>query len=268
MQVDPAIVRARARIQLARLGPGFGVGLGAGGVAASSPAFSPLARGASLLAWYRSDLGITNISGKASAWADQSGRADSNRNLIQPTAGSRPTIVASNATFGGRPTLRFSGADPDSLLPTGNWSTAITQPVTVYSVQATSSVATQDTYYSDGVTNLKFQLYQTAGAGLIAYAGTANVGSGEAVLNTARVVCTIFDGASSAMYDTQLTASATGNMGTNGAVSLLLGNSATLGSGLTGDLAEVAVLSGHDNATQRAQMMGYLGALYGVTIGS
>jgi hypothetical protein len=235
-------------------------------VAGTPAAFTPLARGASLLAWYRADLGVTNVSGKASAWNDQSGTGDVNKNLAQATAGNRPTIIASNATFGGQTTLRFSGADPDSLPPPNPWAVPMTQPITIYSVQSTSSVATQNTYYTDGTTNLKLQLYQTAGAGLIAYAGNANVGSGENTLNTALVICTIFDGASSEMYDTQLTVSATGNMGTNGAVSLMIGMSVA-GSGLTGDIAEIVALSGHDNSAQRSQMMQYLGARYGVTIG-
>ncbi len=241
----------------------IGIGSGAG----ATP-FTPLSRGASLLAWYRSDLGVTNVAGAASAWADQSGQGDANRNLSQATSSQRPTIIASNALFGGRPTLRFSNAASSVLPPVGNWSVAIAQPVTIYSVHSTSSISTQNTYYSDYLTNLRFQMYQSAGGGtgMVGYAGNANVGSAENLINSCRVVCTIFDGASSTMYDTQLTASATGNMGTNGSVGLQVGASRS-GAGANADIAEVVVINGHDGSTQRAQMMAYLGALYSVTIG-
>lgn len=57
-----------------------------------------------LLAAYDARVGVTNVSGACSAWADQSGNGF---HATQGTAGSRPTIT----TTGGFASLFFDGAD-------------------------------------------------------------------------------------------------------------------------------------------------------------
>ena len=63
---------------------------------------------ANLIAAYDARLGVTNVSGACSAWADQSGNGFHG---TQGTAANRPTI----STSGGTPSLLFDGTD-DNLL--------------------------------------------------------------------------------------------------------------------------------------------------------
>lgn len=62
-----------------------------------------------LALWLRADLGVTEVLGKVSQWADQSGNA---RHATQGTAADRPTKVASQ--INGEPIIRFTSA-PSSL---------------------------------------------------------------------------------------------------------------------------------------------------------
>ncbi|MGB7587490.1 MAG: hypothetical protein WBM00_02150, partial [Solirubrobacterales bacterium] len=55
----------------------------------------------SLAAWYRYRIGLTNINGACSEWADQSGNM---RPLLQATASNRPTIRSDGS-------LLFDGVD-------------------------------------------------------------------------------------------------------------------------------------------------------------
>lgn len=61
-----------------------------------------------LAAWYRADLGVTEVSGSVSAWADQSGNG---RHVVQGVAARQPTFIASVSALGGRPALSFNGDD-------------------------------------------------------------------------------------------------------------------------------------------------------------
>lgn len=80
-----------------------GIGLGIG--LKQSPPFGPQ-KVHGLKLWLRADSGITLVSGKVSAWADQSGNGFS---LTQSTAGLRPAFVASGV--GARASVSFDGAD-------------------------------------------------------------------------------------------------------------------------------------------------------------
>lgn len=220
-----------------------------------------------LMAWYRSDLGITTVSGRVSAWADQSGSGDANRNLVQAVAGNRPTIVASDASFNGRPSLTFASADPDLLDRTGAWSAAIVQPATIYSVHMVTSLAAQVTYYDDSAVSGSFGLAQSLGAGFIARAG-ASIAGVDNTTNKPTAMCVVFNGASSAYYDAQLTATVSGNAGANGSTGLVVGTQAGAGAGLQGSICEIIVYSGAHNGTQRSTLLSYLGTLYNITIGA
>lgn len=59
---------------------------------------------ANLLAAWDARVGVTNVSGACSAWADQSGNG---WHALQGTAGQRPAI----STSGGTPSLRFNGTN-------------------------------------------------------------------------------------------------------------------------------------------------------------
>jgi len=78
-----------------------------------------------LLAAYDARVGVTNVSGACSAWADQSGNG---WNASQGTAGSRPTIT----TTGGFASLLFDGTSDWMLIPSIS---AAAGPRTVYAVE-------------------------------------------------------------------------------------------------------------------------------------
>jgi hypothetical protein len=98
-----------------------------------APAWSP-ADLPGLVAWYRSDLGVTDASGAASAWADQSGNGV---HLSEGTAGNRPAIVP--ALFNGIAGLRFDGSN--DRLSSGAISRAIPYHMFVVARQVSWSAA-------------------------------------------------------------------------------------------------------------------------------
>ncbi len=82
------------------------VGVGARfGCSKGGDDFSPLSLAP--LAWYRSDL-VTESGGVVSAWPDQSGNG---HHLTQADAGKRPAYSASDAAFGGKPSINFDETD-------------------------------------------------------------------------------------------------------------------------------------------------------------
>lgn len=224
---------------------------------------------ATLAAWYdmqqASTLTITG--GRVAAIADASGSGDANRNLVQATAGNRPTYNVSSALFTGLPTMSLARADPDWLDPVGNWSVSLAQPITIFSVHAVTSLSAQVTYYDDHLVNSKLVLAQTNGGGFFASAGTPLNSGSDNTLNKLVVYCVVFNGASSALYDTAKTAVASGSSGANGSTGLRIGLSGGASSGLQGEFAELEAYVGAMNTTDRATIFGYLGTKWGVTIG-
>jgi hypothetical protein len=78
---------------------------------AGAATFTPVALSGCVL-WLRSDLGITLNGADVSAWADQSGTAVS---LAQATASKQPLYNATDADFGGAPSVAFTSADSHTL---------------------------------------------------------------------------------------------------------------------------------------------------------
>lgn len=221
-----------------------------------------------LMAWYEADFGVTTVSGRVSAWADQSLAGDTNRTLIQGTAAFRPTFNAADANFNGHPSMTFSGADPDFLNPTGNWSVSIAQPITTFSVHSVSSLAAPVAYFDDQATTNGFSLQQSAGGGFFARAGALLSSGSDNTLNKPTVYAVVFNGNSSLLYDSAQTAVVTGAIGSNGSTGLVVGSSPGGGSALSGTMCALLVYSGALTGAQRSVLWGYLGAKYGVTIGA
>ena len=98
-----------------------------GGGGGAPLVWTPPSAGVPLLAWYRADLGVTTATG-VSGWADQSGNGDANRDLAQATAGLQPTLISSDAAYGGQPTISFAA---QYLARAGAWSAAPTTPITI-----------------------------------------------------------------------------------------------------------------------------------------
>jgi hypothetical protein len=114
-----------------RLGLGLGMSRRGGG-----GSFVPTSIAGCLL-WLRADLGVTG--GDVSAWADQTGSGVS---LVQADLAKRPLLIASDADFGGYPSISFTSANSDTLAT----SAPITYgPHTVFMV--VSPLAASGSYY-------------------------------------------------------------------------------------------------------------------------
>lgn len=220
---------------------------------------------ANVRAWYRASLGVTNVGGKASVWADQSGAG---RDFSQGTASSRPTITASDANFSGRQVLTFDGAD-DFMQTSAFAGGPYAQPTTIYLVcrfgattafsyvfdSADGTGGTRQAILIDGTP----QWYQFAGG---------SVTGGSIATSTTYVLAFVFDGASSAVYKSRYsTTDVAGNAGAGGLHSFTLGaNYDTSATTFTGSVAEMIAYSGAHNAATRQTVMEALGTMYGVTV--
>ncbi len=113
------------------------------------------------------------VSGAVATIGDSSGRG---RHFTQATAGKRPTYSASDANFGGRPSMLLDGSD-DALVNAvayGGW-TARTQ----YIVFRQTSASADARIFSDQVGALAPSMYVNVASGPVVFAGYINpVGSG------------------------------------------------------------------------------------------
>lgn len=79
-----------------------------------------------LIMWKRADLGVTTSSGKATAWTDQAGTGDANRNLIL-RGGDAPAYNATDSLANGKATIgpfNITGSFADCAFKTGGaWTT-------------------------------------------------------------------------------------------------------------------------------------------------
>lgn len=219
---------------------------------------------ANLRSWHRASLGVTNSSGKCSAWADQSGANDTNRNFSQSTSGNRPTITASNDYFAGRPTLDFDGTD--DWMASGTWSSSYSQPVTIYAVVRASDLAYRYLFDATG-TNPRVALFDNT-TGFELYAG-ASASGGTWEKDKTYILAMVVDNTNSAIYANQYsTAAATGTASTNALASMTLGARYSQDNCFKGSIAELITYSGAHNSTTRQTVMQALGAMYGVTVTS
>lgn len=247
----------------------FGNICGVGGVGPSfdgpfSPAtaapFSPLSL-ANLALWYRGDLGITLNTTTVAAWADQSGTGDTNKNLVQATGANQPTYNAADAAYSNRPTVQSTGGGAVTMATAGNYATSISDPFTFYLAGQINNGT--DTGNMIGDTTNTFPALTRVGSKWSMYAGTAYNQAVGHDANIPSVVCSVVNGASSAIYANGLTASGTTDPGVLAYRRLRLFQATGFGK-----VAEILIYSGaHDTAT-RTLVTNYLGARYGIAIGA
>lgn len=110
----------------------------------------------------RADVGVTLSSGKVSAWEDQSGVGDSNRNATQGTSANRPGYQASNPSFAARATVdcTMSGSDA-RFLKTGTWaSPTVSSDVTIAIVCRRADSGASNCYLFDALSSPQFGFYE------------------------------------------------------------------------------------------------------------
>ena len=231
----------------------------AGGV----PAWAPSAL-SGVLAWYRADTGVTDVSGKASAWTNRIA-GDANTNLAQGTAGLRPTISASDAAYNNQAVL-VGGAT--IFMASGTWAAPLAQPFT-WLVIGNDSGAAGSEYYIEG--DISGASRSVLGAEVLTpgygtYSGTEVRAGARAA--TPRMIGGINDGVSSSLFIDSMTAAATGDTGTNGITGLTAFASFASTANLLGKLAEIIIVSGAMSAGDRALLRAYFNARYAMSITS
>jgi hypothetical protein len=207
-----------------------------------------------LVLWLRSDLGITLNAGNVSAWADQSGNGN---NATQGTAAKQPAYVASDAGYGGRPTLSFASASAQLMTLAANLPA---QPFTAYVVGESTSGAAQQEFFGDATNNVT--LFWTGTVwGVFAGAGFNSANA----TRTKQAFATVFNGVSSSLYiNASSAAAATGNAGASNPAGgeAIGGEAGPTANALNGKIAELAVYSGAHTASQVRTMFSYFASMY------
>jgi len=213
--------------------------------------------------WLRADLGVTLVSGKVSAWADQSGIGDANRNATQSTAGQRPTYNASDSSFNNQATLSFSNA-ADSSLQTGTWSPSISDPYTLFVVGSDTNDGNEEFMLAVSGTFRSLLLISN-----YIIEGNADLFSTTARNTSNHIFVLEINNTASTIRINQVTPQATGTIAGHFAMTTCtVGAYITTGFSLQGKLAEIALVDHILSAGDMSKMLNYLGSRYNITIGA
>lgn len=215
-----------------------------------------------LAAWYRADMGITIGTG-VSAWADQSGSGDSNKNAVQATGSKQPTLNAVDVAYNNQPTLSFLASALQNLR-TGTW---VTQPTlqTVIWVGNFDGAASLE-YVLDGLTVNTLAIENNAVSNnIVARAATAI--SAAATNANPAVVVAIFNGASSKLYVSANTPT-TGSITAVTLAGLSIGMAGNVGAYQNGKTAEIIVYNRALSSSEVFSLNAYCHTRYGIAIGA
>ena len=223
--------------------------------------WSPASLGSNLLAWYRADLGITTATG-VSVWADQSGRGDSARHLLQATGGAQPAYSSAHASFNTRPAVVPDGTN--DYLQSGTWSAAVAQPFTTFAAAAASGTGTKTLVdsLSGGHASL----------GTITAAGNANANFGSSLSTatawtSAQIVAAVANGGSTAIYQGNATTATSGAGGANGASgATVFADNGLASNWWNGACPELFFVSGAASLTDRQNAFAYMSRRYRVMV--
>lgn len=211
--------------------------------------------------WLRADLGITIGTG-VSAWADQSGTGDANKNVTQAVAGLQPAYSTANAGLNNQPALSFTGSQ---LLQSGVWASALPQPLTIMVV---GRLTTAGKYVCDSINGaVQCGMFDSANT-LQVYAGvqrpTLLTSDG-----TKFVIIAYFNGNASNHYPMAYTSDNYGGIGpgTNGLTGVTVGCYAGGGAFSGSDIAEMAYWNRALTPMEAKSLLNYAGARYALTIG-
>lgn len=203
-----------------------------------------------LAAWYRYRIGLTNISGACSSWADQSGNT---RPLLQATAANRPTINSDAS-------LTFNGT-------THSMAAAFTliQPCSIYLAFQQLTWTSGDVIF-DGSSGTVKVSQATTSSGLTANAGSSLSNNTTIALTTNGVACFVANSTSSVYQAAGGAASVTvtGDANTNNPGGITLGADRTPANNANIRVYEMLVYSVAHDAATRLQILRYLGRIANV----
>jgi hypothetical protein len=231
-------------------------------------------------AWYRADLGLTVTANTTSvtAWNDQSGTGDPNKNLTSGT--NKPAFNLADTSYNGQSTISFTSANKN-YLTSGAWANPLVQPDTWVIVghnntsgDGCAAIDGNDLTSGQNVgRNPSNQVSMSSSGGTLVYSPSNH-------WTTPSVVLAEFNGNptpnASALWFNNLTASlVTGNAGSGtsanqGSLSVGSSNVAWNAGGANcwnGTIAEIIGYSGLLSASSKAQLRNYLRGRYGLTIG-
>lgn len=234
-----------------------------GGVEATGAAVGPVAAANTVLVLDASDAAtrFQDSAGTVPAtadndvigrWADKSGAGN---HVTQATTANKPTLKLSIKN--GKAVIRFV---TDDYLDGPTWT--LTQPVTMFIVAQTSSVAGQN--FIRGTTGgAEIGILATTTTNLqTLFAGSSLAGS-TAITSAWRIHSFIANGASSLLYMNG-TQTASGNAGTQNSGAIRIGASAALGGYLAGDIAEIVVIDAAVSNGLRQAIEAHLNAKWAV----
>jgi hypothetical protein len=212
--------------------------------------FTPANRGSNLKLWLQGS-GILHSGGTVTSWPDSSG----NWPAAVPNSVA-PAYTASSAALNNQPATTWVSASLQNLLLS---TFTISQPDTIYVV---CNIGLAGNLF-DG--NVARQIIGVSAPDWYMYAGSALVSSTSS--GAATVLCGVFSGGSSALYaNNSATSIISGSASTANLTGLLIGSGNGGAAEVTGDIAEIIIISGADTAPQRAQMYAYFAAKYKLAV--
>jgi len=228
-------------------------------IVVGAPFTSPLNL-TNLKLWLRADrANVTLSTNQVTQWNDTSGNGN---NATQGTSANRPTWNSSDANFGGRPSLSFSGTQAMSLA-----SLFPNQPFTVYVVARTTNSNPIQALFADTTNAVGIFIGTSIG---LNWTISAALTSSNGTVNTTLAFCAVYNSQlnqpGSILYINSSAKPVQGplNIGTaNPAGTEIIGGAtAAGGDGLVGAMAEVIVVGAAHSQTQTAQVFNYLSQYY------
>ncbi len=219
-----------------------------------------------LVAWFRSDMGITQSGGTVSAWADLSGNG---HNVSQSNSSYQPTYNTMGGA-NGQPRLTWSSYSTDVLLQNTSFTLAM-EPVDIFIVATPSTIpVTAGAYLIDLGSNNDVFFIESGFDYPAFYDGNiVGYGGGDLVAGSAVIIEGCNVGSSSSFINVNGGTATTGDVGSNGQGSnyLTIGNYIGGSNSWEGDIYEVVICSTNLSSTERGYLNYYLGQRYGIDAG-
>src|SRR5574338_1698590 len=221
--------------------------------------------GTSGILFYQPSLTTTGMS----AWADQSGVGDANRDVAQSAATQKPAYLASDAGYNGRPSVVFDGSN-DTLV-SGVWASPLSRPSTWIVVGHSAFTAAVHIAIDGVAVGHRNYLDRYSSTEISMYAGTQvptsfNWGSKAAVLAE---FGTGGGGLFGTLYGNDFTTPlfANNNVGSGDLTQLSVNSQQGAGSfAWNGPMVEIIAFSGTLSAAEKNAIRDYLNSRYGMSI--
>lgn len=212
----------------------------------------------SLKAWYKSDTGVTETSGKVSQWDDQSGNAN---HLTQANADQRPVKTAS--ALNGYPSIDFDGID--DIMKTAAFT--LDQPETVFVIFKQNTWTDGDRVFDGFYGNFGGLLQNGSSPGLRQYYGDFGPGPNtDMTLSQYKLFTAIFNSTNSILQVNNGTQSGPGGNGALNMGGFTLGAFGDGGSNSDISVVEVVVMGAAASDAERTAMKTYVTERYGITM--